>query len=410
MWYANAMQNLNCENALKEKYKIIGPHLDEKARRLWAATEAKSIGWGGITKVAKIANMSPITVRSGLQDIASGNLPINSVRRAGGGRKKLTEKMPDLLAALEQLVEPVTRGDPESPLRWTCKSSRNLAAELREQGMEVTQRTVCSLLADLEYSLQSNKKTEEGNQHPDRNAQFEYINKEVKKFQKDMQPVISVDTKKKELLGNFKNAGKEWQPKHEPVEVECHDFPGPNIEKAAPYGVYDLTKNAGWVSVGISSDTAEFAVASIKKWWQKMGSSVYKKIKKILITADCGGSNSYRSRLWKLELQKLANKFNIDVHVSHFPPGTSKWNKIEHRLFSFITKNWRGKPLIDRATIVNLIGNTKTEKGLLVQAELDNNVYQKGIKISDEEFEKVNIISKKFHGEWNYVIKPAIVN
>jgi len=410
MWYTNPMKNLDHEKTLKEKYRVIGPHLDEKARRLWAATEAKSIGWGGITVIAKIANISPITIRAGLQDIEIGDIPINSVRRSGGGRKKLTEKMPDLLIALEQLIEPVTRGDPESPLRWTCKSSRNLAAELKKQGMEVTQRTVCTLLSDLEYSLQGNKKTEEGNQHPDRNAQFEYINNEVKKFQKYMQPVISVDTKKKELLGNFKNSGEEWQPKNEPIKVECHDFPGPNIEKAAPYGVYDLTKNAGWVSVGISSDTAEFAVASIKRWWKKMGSSVYKKIKKILITADCGGSNSYRSRLWKLELQKLSDELGIHIHVSHFPPGTSKWNKIEHRLFSFITKNWRGKPLIDRTTIVNLIGSTKTEKGLLVQAELDKNIYQKGIKISDKDFEKINIFPKKFHGEWNYMIKPSRAN
>jgi len=400
------MKDLRYEKTLKEKHKTIGPHLDEKTRRLWAATEARSIGWGGIAMVAKVTKMSPITIRAGLQDIINEDLPTNRIRRTGGGRKKVTEKMPDLMEALEELVEPSTRGDPESPLRWTCKSSRNLASELAKQGKEVTQRTVCTLLGKLHYSLQGNRKTEEGNQHEDRNAQFEYINKEVKEFQKAAQPVISVDTKKKELLGNFKNGGQEWQPKNEPTKVQCHDFPGPDIEKAAPYGIYDLTKNAGWVSVGVSSDTAEFAVASIRKWWQKMGRSVYKKAKKILITADCGGSNGYRTRLWKLELQKLADELYMEIHVSHFPPGTSKWNKIEHKLFSFITKNWRGKPLVDRVTIVSLIGSTKTAKGLTVKAELDDKAYQKGLKVSDIEFNKISLIPKEFHGEWNYIIRP----
>jgi len=400
------MKDLQQEKTLQEKYEIISPYLDEKTRRLWAATEAKSVGWGGVTMVANATNISPITIRAGLSDIKNADIPIDRVRRIGGGRKKITEKMPGLLEALDQLVDPVTRGDPESALRWTCKSSRILANELIKQGKQITQRTVCKLLADLNYSLQSNRKTEEGNQHIDRNAQFEYINEEVKKFQKEFQPVISVDTKKKELLGNFKNGGQEWEPKHDPMKVNCHDFPSPEIEKAAPYGVYDLAKNTGWISVGISSDTAEFAVASIKKWWQKMGSSAYEKVDKLLITADCGGSNSYRTRLWKLELQKLADEIGIVIHVSHFPPGTSKWNKIEHKMFSFITKNWRGKPLIDRATIISLIGDTRTTKGLMIKAELDDRIYEKGIKVSDMEFKKIKLIQKKFHGEWNYMIKP----
>jgi transposase len=400
------MQNSHQENVLKAKYKAINNHLDEKSRRLWAAAEAKSIGWGGITKVAKATGISHKTIRAGLINISSKNLSANKIRKAGGGRKKITEKIPALLEALEALIEPLTRGDPETPLRWVCKSTRNLAEELTKQGKKVTQRTVYTLLSDLGYSLQSNKKTDEGNQHPDRNAQFKFINREVKKFQKNHQPVISVDTKKKELLGNFKNVGQEWRMKKDPTKVKCHDFPEPGMDKAAPYGVYDITNNMGWVNVGISSDTAEFAVASIRKWWEKMGCEVYEKINKILITADCGGSNSYRARLWKFELQKLSNELNIDIQVSHFPPGTSKWNKIEHKLFSFITKNWRGKPLIDRATIVNLIGNTKTKTGLVVQAELDKNIYAKGVKISEEEFKKINISSNKFHGEWNYVIKP----
>ena len=400
------MKDLQQEKTLQEKYEIISPYLDEKTRRLWAATEAKSVGWGGVTMVANATNISPITIRAGLSDIKNADIPIDRVRRIGGGRKKITEKMPGLLEALDQLVDPVTRGDPESALRWTCKSSRILANELIKQGKQITQRTVCKLLADLNYSLQSNRKTEEGNQHIDRNAQFEYINEEVKKFQKEFQPVISVDTKKKELLGNFKNGGQEWEPKHDPMKVNCHDFPSPEIEKAAPYGVYDLAKNTGWISVGISSDTAEFAVASIKKWWQKMGSSAYEKVDKLLITADCGGSNSYRTRLWKLELQKLADEIGIVIHVSHFPPGTSKWNKIEHKMFSFITKNWRGKPLIDRATIISLIGDTRTTKGLMIKAELDDRIYEKGIKVSDMDFKKIKLIQKKFHGEWNYMIKP----
>jgi hypothetical protein len=318
----------------------------------------------------------------------------------------VTDIYPELLEQLENLIEPLTRGDPESSLRWTCKSTRNIAKELVRLGYKVTQRTVCTLLADLEYSLQSNKKTQEGNQHIDRNAQFEFIYKYVKKFQDQKRPVISVDTKKKELVGNFKNAGQEYNPKGKPTKVLCYDFPSNADGRIAPYGVYDITNNKAWVSVNMSCDTAQFAVNTIKTWWNKLGKPLYPRSKHILITADGGGSNGSRVRLWKLELQKLANETGLTIHVCHFPPGTSKWNKIEHKLFSFITKNWRGKPLVDIATIINLISNTKTSKGLTVQAELDKTVYEKGIKVSDEELSKVQLIRNKFHGDWNYKICP----
>lgn len=392
---------------IENTYQALRPHLNEKARRLWAASQARDLGRGGISAIANITGLSRVTIYLGLDEIKNVEPSDESrIRKEGGGRKKITEKNPFLLTDLEALVEPLTRGDPESPLRWTCKSTRNLAKELSKKNYRVTQRTVCDLLENLGYSLQSNRKTREGSQHPDRNAQFEFIYKKINRFQKKNLPIISVDTKKKELLGNFKNAGKEYNPKKNPIKVECHEFKKKGIEKASPYGVYDLTKNNGWVSVNMSSDTSEFAVATIKSWWNKMGKELYPDATDILITADCGGSNGYRVRLWKNELQKLADEYKITMHVSHFPPGTSKWNKIEHKLFSFITKNWRGKPLTDSATIVNLIGATTTQKGLVVKSEIDSAVYKKGVKIPDEEFKKILIFREKFHGEWNYKIKP----
>jgi hypothetical protein len=392
---------------IEETYAILLPHLNEKARRLWAACQARDLGWGGVSKVSNATGLSRVTIYSGLSELELS--PQNDrIRKKGGGRKRITTRFPKILTAVESLVEPLTRGDPESPLRWTCKSTRKLAEELSKKKYTVTQRTICDLLEELGYSLQSNRKTREGSHHPDRNAQFEFIYKKIKHFQNKGYPIISVDTKKKELLGNFRNTGKEFRPKGNPIEVECHEFPGKDIEKAAPYGVYDLTKNCGWVSVNVSSDTAEFAVATIKKWWYKMGKPLYPNAAEILITADCGGSNGYRVRLWKLEIQKLANELGMIIHVSHFPPGTSKWNKIEHKLFSFITKNWRGKPLTDSATVVNLIGGTTTSKGLIVKSEIDKTIYKKGIKVVDSEFANINIIAEKFHGEWNYKIKPRI--
>ena len=306
------------------------------------------------------------------------------------------------------MIEPYTRGDPESPLRWTSKSVRKLAAELTKQGHQTSHRMVASLLREMDYSLQANRKTKEGKRHPDRDAQFRYINEQVQEKQRAGQPVISVDTKKKELVGDFKNAGREWRPQGVPEKVRVHDFIDKKLGKVAPYGVYDLTRNRGWVSVGIDHDTASFAVATIRKWWQKMGRPVYSEASHLLITADSGGSNSARNRLWKVELQKMANKTGLTITVCHFPPGTSKWNKIEHRMFSYITKNWRGKPLVDRATIVNLIGSTKTEEGLKVRCELDTKKYPKGIKVSDEQLEKVKLKKHDFHGDWNYTIKPKI--
>jgi transposase len=394
---------------IKQKFLDISFCLNERSRRLWAATEAKSYGWGGTSIVSKATGIAPKTIRKGLSELASSErLASNRIRKPGGGRKKLKDKHPTLEQDLDFLISPVTRGDPESPLLWTCKSTDKLADELRQRGYSISQRTMCRLLSELDYSLQANKKTEEGSNHPDRNAQFEHINKHVISYRKDQCPVISVDTKKKENIGNFKNKGKEYQPKGKPIEVNTHDFPDKKLGKVSPYGVYDISQNKGWVSVGISCDTAEFAVNTIRSWWYKMGQPLYETSDKMLITADCGGSNGYRTRLWKRELQKLANELNITIHVCHFPPGTSKWNKIEHKMFSYISMNWRGKPLITRETVVNLIGNTKTKKGLEIQAQLDENIYEKGIKISDKEMENINIEKEDFHGEWNYKILPQI--
>lgn len=407
------MQDANFKSLLliKDKFDLISSYLNEKALRIWCATEARNynkiFGSGGVTAVHRATDISRPTIYAGLRELKSKKkVPQHVIRKSGGGRKKITSIAPTILEDLENLVEPLSRGDPESPLRWTIKSVRNLAVELTEKGYSISFRKVCDLLSELEYSLQSNRKTQEGKDHPDRNEQFEYINKLVKKFQKRRFPVISVDTKKKENIGDFKNSGKEYRPKGKPIKVNKYDFPDKELGKVAPYGIYDLTKNKGWVTVGISSDTAEFAVNTIRTWWHKIGKSLYKKADRLLITADCGGSNGYKNRLWKWELQKLSDEIKKELHVCHFPPGTSKWNKIEHKMFSFITMNWRGRPLINLETVVNLIGNTKTKKGLSIKVILDKRKYEKGIKISDKDFNLINLKKSKFHGEWNYIIKP----
>ena len=395
------------EDNIREKYQLLAPELNERTLRLFAAVEAQSLGRGGISLVARALEMSHDRISRGIQDLKSETkLSPDRIRRPGGGRKKQLESDPALKEDLERLISPYTRGDPESPLRWTCKSVRKLAAELNRQGHSVSHSTVATLLREMNYSLQANRKTTEGKQHPDRNAQFEYINQRVRARQKRGQPVISVDTKKKELVGDFENKGQEWHPQGHPEKVRVHDFIDQELGKVAPYGVYDLTQNNGWVSVGIDHDTAAFAVAAIGRWWRKMGRPAYSKATHLLITADSGGSNSSRSRLWKVELQKMANQTGLTITVCHFPPGTSKWNKIEHRMFSFITKSWRGKPLIDRATLVNLIGATKTKEGLKIRCELDTNHYPKGIKVSDAQLETVKLKKHKFHGDWNYTIHP----
>ena len=387
---------------------MLAPELNERTLRLFAAAEAKYLGRGGITLVARAIEVSRDRISRGLQDLeAEKKLEPDRIRRLGGGRKKQVEEDPTLRKDLEQLISPYTRGDPESPLRWTCKSVRKLAAELNRKGHQISHSSVASLLRDMNYSLQANRKTTEGKQHPDRDAQFNYINQKSRGQQRRGQPVISVDTKKKELVGDFKNAGREWRPQGDPEKVRGHDFIDKELGKVAPYGVYDLTRNNGWVSVGVDHDTAAFAVAAIRQWWRKMGRRAYLKASHLLITADSGGSNGARNRLWKVELQKMSNQTGLTITVCHFPPGTSKWNKIEHRMFSFITKNWRGKPLTDRVTIVNLIGSTKTKEGLKIRCELDTNHYPKGIKVSDAQMEKVKLKKHQFHGDWNYTIYPS---
>jgi hypothetical protein len=371
------------------------------------AAEAKGLGRGGIEKVHQATGMARSTIARGIRELDRGkSLEPGRVRRAGGGRKKLVEKDPKVVSDLEALVEPSARGDPESPLRWTFHSLRVLAHELEKQGHDVSHVLVGRLLGQMGYSLQSNDKTKEGAQHPDRNAQFEFINKSIHKQQRAHQPVISVDTKKKELVGDFANRGREWRPKGMPEKVRVHDFIDKEKGKAIPYGVYDLTRNDGWVSVGTSSDTAEFAVNTIRRWWNDLGRQAYPRAKSLLITADCGGSNGNRTRLWKAELHKFALEKGLRIHVRHFPPGTSKWNKIEHRLFAFITKNWRGRPLESLATIVNLIGSTRTATGLRVRAVLDQGAYEKGRKVSTQEMARIAMQPETFHGEWNYTILP----
>lgn len=400
----------NAVRNIKLKFSQITFCLNERSRRIWAATEAKSYGWGGVSAVNKATGIDHKTIRKGIIELdSSDRLDGERIRKSGSGRKQLKEINTDLLDDLEQLVEPVSRGDPESPLRWTCKSTYKLADALKDKGYEVSQKSVYNLLVYLDYSMQSNRKTKEGANHPDRDKQFEYINNEAKKFQRRKCAVISVDTKKKEKIGNYKNWGREYSKKGNPQKVKIYDFIEKKSGKVAPYGVYDITQNKGWVSVGISSDTATFAVNTIRRWWYEMGCPLYSKSRGLLITADCGGSNGYRVRLWKVELQKLANEINKTIYVCHFPPGTSKWNKIEHRLFSYITKNWRGRPLIDKKTVVELIANTKTSKGLEVQSVIDETVYKKGTKITDEQLKILNVIPFKFHGEWNYKIVPKVI-
>jgi hypothetical protein len=406
------MQDAAAVERIRIKYLALSPVMDERVRRHWAATEAMALGWGGVSAVAVATGLARNTVAAGVRELTRRGEQVDvtigiGLRRPGGGRKPITEVDSEVLHALEELVSPATRGHPESPLRWTCKSTAKLAEELTQRNHPVTDRTVARLLKQAGYSLQANRKTREGSSHPDRNAQFEYINSQVSAFQKQDQPVISVDTKKKELVGEFKNAGQEWHPKGEPEKVKVHDFPEKDLGKAIPYGVYDLASNEGWVSVGIDHDTAQFATATIRRWWTEMGSQRFPRASKLLITADGGGSNSSRNRLWKKSLQELADELNLTLKVCHFPPGTSKWNKIEHRLFCFITKNWRGRPLTTYEVIVNLIASTTTKTGLVVRAAIDSNDYDTGIAVSDDELTRLRITRAKFHGEWNYTIKPG---
>lgn len=398
------------ESKVREKFDSLAPVLDERSRRFWAAAEAKSLGRGGISTVARATGLSRTTIHRGLKELAeaAAGKPLGTrLRTTGGGRKPLTEKDPTLLVDLENLVDSSTRGDPESALRWTCKSVRRLSAALKEMGHNIGRQKVAELLRfSLGYSLQANSKKHEGADHPDRDAQFNYINEQVLAFQSQNEPVISVDTKKKELVGDFKNGGREYRPRGCPEEVRVHDFIDKKLGRVNPYGVYDQTANAGWVSVGTDYDTAEFAVESIRRWYYKMGIERYSGATRLLITADCGGSNGYRVRLWKIALQTLADETGLHIHVCHFPPGTSKWNKIEHRMFSHISMNWRGKPLVSHEVIINLIGNTTTTTGLHIAAELDDNSYPKGIKVSDQEIAKVKLTRAEFHGEWNYKIAP----
>jgi hypothetical protein len=402
---------MDIESAVKERYRNLEWALDERLRRLFAASEAKAIGHGGIALVWKATGVARGSIQQGLKELAEKPKDIESssrrIRRVGAGRKTTVTEDASLLSALENLVEPVTRGDPESPLRWTCKSLRQLATELGEQGHIVSHTSIGGLLKKLGYSLQGNRKTLEGTDHPDRNAQFEYINARVQEALAQGQPVISVDTKKKELVGQFKNGGREWRPEGDPEKVNVYDFVDKELGRANPYGVYDLANNTGWVSVGTDHDTASFAVATIRRWWLAMGTPLYPDVKELLITADGGGSNGSRVRLWKLELQQLSDELGIPIRVSHFPPGTSKWNKIEHRLFSHISMNWRGKPLVSHEVIVNLIAATTTRKGLKVSAEIDSKPYPKGIKVTDEEFATIRMLRDEFHGEWNYTIMPS---
>jgi len=395
------------EEAIGAKFQMLAGQLDERGLRLWAAAEAESHGRGGTAAVARATGIAPSTIRRGRHELASGGSPgPGRVRRPGAGRRPLTETDPTLLADLERLVDPDSRGDPERPLRWTAKSLRNLAGELCAQGHQISARSVAPLLRRLGYSLQANAKTREGAHHPDRDAQFRHINAVVGQALSAGQPAISVDTKKKELVGDFKNGGRELRPQGRPQPVRTHDFRDPQLGKAAPYGIYDIAEDVGWVSVGIDHDTAQFAVESIRGWWRELGSARYPTATWLTITADCGGSNGNRTRLWKTELQALADETGLEIRVCHFPPGTSKWNKIEHRLFSFISINWRAKPLVSRQAIISLIGATTTRTGLRVHARLDERSYPKGIKVSDSELARVNLEGDSFHPEWNYAIKP----
>jgi hypothetical protein len=393
---------------IQRRFAVSAPALDERARRLVAAAEALAIGRGGAVAVARATGVSRRAIAQGMRELRSpGPPPGAGIRQPGGGRKRTASTDPTLRADLERLVDPVSRGDPESPLRWTCKSVRTLADELRRQGHQASHRLVAELLHDLGYRLQANRKTREGGDHPDRNAQFEHINRQVEAALARGEPAISVDTKKKELVGDFKNGGREWRPKGDPERVRVHDFLIKELGKVSPYGVYDLARNAAWVSVGTDHDTAAFAVESIRRWWQSMGSPAYPRATRLLITADGGGSNGARARLWKVELQRLADETALRIAVCHLPPGTSKWNKIEHRLFSFISQNWRGKPLVSHEVILNLIAATTTATGLAVRCQLDTNTYPAGVKVPDQDMDALHIERDAFHGEWNYTILPG---
>jgi hypothetical protein len=404
------MQDAQITERIRSVYQLLRPEMDERMRRQWGAAEARGLGWGGVTAVSQATGMSRVTITAGLAEL---DLPVEQrlyeatrVRRPGGGRPALTQSDPQLLAALESLIEPMTRGDPESALRWTCKSTRRLAEELTRQGHPVGPRTVATLLHAAGYSLQANCKTREGSSHPDRDAQFRYIDRLVRGRLRRGQPSVSVDTKKKELIGDFKNGGREWRPQGRPEEVRVHDFQDKTLGKVIPYGVYDILNDQGWVSVGIDHDTAQFAANSIRRWWARMGCRRFPRAGELLITADGGGSNGSRCRLWKVCLQRLADDLGIGLVICHFPPGTSKWNKIEHRLFSFITQNWRGRPLVSRQAVVNLIASTTTRTGLVVKAALDTHHYDTAVKVSDSELASVRLKPHPFHGDWNYTITP----
>ena len=398
---------------IRSRYEDLALVMDERVTRLWAAGEAKALGRGGIAAVTEATGILGKRIRYGIRDLAElqASPPIEPargqrVRRPGAGRKLLTDKDPTLVPDLESLIDPVTRGDPESPLRWTSKSVRKLAEELHTRGHQVGAQKVSELLHEMGYSLQGTSKTREGSSHPDRNAQFEHINAQAKAFQRAGEPVISVDTKKKEIVGDFANKGREWQPAGEPVSVRVHDFIDPALGKAIPYGVYDVARNEGWVNVGIDHDTSEFAVESIRRWWRRMGRHAYPDATRLLITADGGGSNGHRTRLWKIELQRFADETGLELTVAHYPPGTSKWNKIEHRMFCHISQNWRGRPLLTHDVVVNLIANTTTRAGLTIKAKLDKHVYPIGVEVTDAEFDGINLTRAAFHGDWNYVITP----
>lgn len=394
------------ERAVRQRWDLVGSKLDERGRRLFAAVEVRTAGWGGLAIVSRLTGLARSTINRGEDDLDAEPLAQGQVRRAGGGRRAVAQVDPGLVPALERLVEPVTLGDPMRPLIWVSKSMDKLATALTAMGHPISADTVHKELVKLGFSRQFNRKADEGSKHPDRNAQFEYINAKVVAAQARTQPVISVDTKKKELVGNYKNGGTDYCPKGEPRRVKVHDFVDKELGKVAPYGVYDVTANTGFVSVGITSDTAEFAVASIRRWLDRMGRQRYPKARELTITADCGGSNGARVRLWKVELQKFSDATGLVLHVHHYPPGTSKWNKIEHRLFCHITQNWRGRPLTDRIAIVELIGATTTKTGLKVECALDTRTYEKGIKVSNAEMAALNIAGDDFHPEWNYTVRP----
>jgi transposase len=390
-----------------KKYHALSSHLDERARRIWAATEADALGYGGVSAVSRATGICRRVIHTGLMELRRGDpLPPGRIRRPGGGRKSAVQHYPSLPTELEKLVEPLTRGDPDSPLRWTCKSVSRLAKELSRVGIKVSGQTVATELHKLGYSLQANQKTLEGRQHPDRNAQFEHINAKVEKCMEKGLPVISVDTKKKELIGAYKNGGREWHRKGNAPKVNDHDFPDPDVPRAHPYGIFDIAKNKGFVNIGTDHDTPAFAVASIRSWWKSKGRATYPDARLLLVTADSGGSNGSRLRLWKWELQRFANESGLTISVCHFPPGTSKWNKVEHRLFSFISQNWRGQPLLTYETAVNLISRTKTSTGLTVSCRLDKRKYPTGRKVTDEEWKQIKLHPDTFHGEWNYEIRP----